>query len=153
MSTMSLKIPPAVLLVLFSLVMWLVARTAPELSLTLSWSRPVSWLFYVLGVLIIAAGIVSFRLAQTTVDPTRPERASKLVTTGVFKYSRNPMYLGFLLFLVAWVVRLSHPLNLLLLPVFVWYLNRYQITAEEDTLRQLFKQDYNDYCARVRRWI
>ena len=101
----------------------------------------------------VLSGVISFRLAQTTVDPVHPERASSVVTTGIYRWTRNPMYLGFWLLLLAYAVKLSQPLALLLLPVFIGYMNRFQIIPEEQALERLFGDDYRNYCQRVRRWI
>ncbi len=153
MNALELKIPPALLLILFSLLMWLVVQFVPVLSFAWIWTKPLSWVFYAAGLIFILSGIISFKQANTTVDPTQPERASAMVTSGIYQYTRNPMYLGFLLCLTAWAVRLSNPACWLFLPLFVLYLNRFQIKPEERMLSKLFKQDYTDYLGRVRRWI
>jgi protein-S-isoprenylcysteine O-methyltransferase Ste14 len=102
----------------------------------------------------LRARVTSFRRAQTTVDPTRPAKASALVVGGVYRLSRNPMYLGFLLLLLAWGVYLSHLPSLLLAPLaFVLYLNRFQITPEERALESLFGDEYRAYKREVRRWL
>jgi protein-S-isoprenylcysteine O-methyltransferase Ste14 len=96
---------------------------------------------------------MTFFAAKTTINPLRPARASTLVTTGVFSLSRNPIYLGDFLVLLALVVWFGNVINLLLLPLFVWFINRFQIAPEERALTGLFGDDYLLYCKNVRRWL
>ena len=109
-------------------------------------------------VLVLAMGVVlsaayAFRRAQTTFDPRTPEKTSSLVITGIFHLSRNPMYLGFLLILIAAAIYSGQLVNFLLLPLFVALANRWYIQPEEAALTQLFGQDYLNYLQQVRRWI
>ncbi|GAB3104640.1 hypothetical protein GCM10027081_35450 [Cupriavidus yeoncheonensis] len=97
--------------------------------------------------------MVSFLRAKTTMNPVRPDTASLLVTDGVFRFTRNPMYLSLLLYLLAWAVYLSNWLALLLLPLFVLYINRFQIAPEERMLSSLFDAQYVAYKGKVRRWL
>jgi len=108
---------------------------------------------FLLGALTCLAGVRYFRRAKTTVNPMKPESASALVASGIYRYSRNPMYLGFLLMLLGWALWLSNASALLLLPAFVLYMNRFQICPEERALLSLFGPDYMQYRARVRRWL
>ena len=91
--------------------------------------------------------------ARTTLDPQRPGRTTRLLTSGVFARSRNPIYLGDALLLAALAVGLGNALNFLLLPLFVAIIDRLQIAAEERALQRLFGDEYRAYCARVRRWL
>ena len=106
-----------------------------------------------IAVLIIVAGVLSFKLANTTVDPTHPEKASSVVTTGVFAYSRNPMYVGFVLILLAIAIKMQNLSGYILVIIFIRYLHYFQILPEEKMLRKLFGQQYIDYCSDVRRWL
>jgi protein-S-isoprenylcysteine O-methyltransferase Ste14 len=106
-----------------------------------------------LGVAATAAGVIAFKRAQTTVDPTRPANASVVVTHGIYAFTRNPMYLGMLLALAAWAVFLGSLPAWLALPAFVKYMNRFQIEPEERFLRQKFGDPYDGYLLRVRRWL
>ena len=153
MKGLALKVPPALLMLIFGGLMWLLDRLVPALRLTINGHELLTALFTVLAVVCVLSGVISFRLAQTTVDPVHPERASSVVTTGIYRWTRNPMYLGFWLLLLAYAVKLSQPLALLLLPVFIGYMNRFQIIPEEHALERLFGDDYRSYCQRVRRWI
>ena len=97
--------------------------------------------------------IYSFRVHQTTVNPTKPETSSQVVDSGIYKYSRNPMYLAMLLALVAIACYLQNPLNLLICVFFVCYITKYQILPEERMLIKLFGKDYVTYKSKVRRWL
>lgn len=96
---------------------------------------------------------IRFRRANTTVNPLKPQAASSLVTAGIYRYTRNPMYLGLLFLLVAWAVLLSSPFALLGPVAFVTYISRFQIVPEERVLAALFGAEYAAYQAGVRRWL
>jgi protein-S-isoprenylcysteine O-methyltransferase Ste14 len=105
------------------------------------------------GVVTGALGVVSFRRARTTVNPTRPDSSSSLVLSGVYAFTRNPMYLGLLLVLVGWAIFLSNILAFLVLPGFIFYMNRFQIEPEERALASLFGREFDAYKSRVRKWL
>ncbi|MFQ3324666.1 MAG: protein-S-isoprenylcysteine O-methyltransferase Ste14 [Pseudomonadales bacterium] len=96
---------------------------------------------------------MSFRLAKTTVNPLKPESASSLVVSGVFKISRNPMYVGFALLLLAWCVYLLAPVLLMILLLFMAVITRFQIIPEERAMLKLFGEEFIDYQKAVRRWF
>jgi protein-S-isoprenylcysteine O-methyltransferase Ste14 len=104
------------------------------------------------GLIAMGAGM-RFRRAKTTIDPLKPQAASSLVTAGIFRYTRNPMYLGLLFLLVAWAVLLSSPFALLGPVAFVTYISRFQIVPEERVLATLFGAEYAAYQSEVRRWL
>lgn len=107
-----------------------------------------------MGSLVSALGVQSFRNEKTTVNPTKPHQATSLVIKGIYKISRNPMYLGFLLLLIAWGIFLAHLPSLFLIPaVFVIYINTFQIPAEEEALHIKFGEDFISYKNNVRRWL
>jgi protein-S-isoprenylcysteine O-methyltransferase Ste14 len=99
------------------------------------------------------AGIFAFRRAKTTVNPMTPQRTSSLVTSGVYRVTRNPMYVGLLFVLVGWAVFLSAVWPLLGPVVFVYYIGRFQIAPEEQALAELFGSEYSAYKSGVRRWL
>ena len=105
------------------------------------------------SVIVCGAGIAEFRRARTTVSPVDPSAASALVDTGIYRWTRNPMYLGMAMLLLGWTIILGNPAGLLAVPLFQIYLNTFQIRTEEFALRGLFGDAYIAYCARVRRWI
>jgi protein-S-isoprenylcysteine O-methyltransferase Ste14 len=152
MSALELKIPPVVLVLLAGAAMWVLSAAAPSFAWQAPYRQATALVFAVAGVIVAILGVVSFRHASTTVNPTRPQDASSLVTTGIYRFSRNPMYLGFLLALLAWAVFLANVLTLLPVVAFVAYMNRFQITPEERALVAMFGTEYDAYKQRVRRW-
>ncbi|MDD4863961.1 MAG: isoprenylcysteine carboxylmethyltransferase family protein [Alishewanella agri] len=157
MSFLELKIPPLLLVLLFALGMWLLAPlTAPlstQLALPALYTTVLALCLAVTGIAVALAGVLAFRRAKTTVDPRVPQQSSSLVLVGIYRYSRNPMYLGFLLLLAAFACYLQSLLALALLPLFVLYLNQFQIKPEERFLGQKFGQDFQVYMKQVRRWL
>ena len=107
----------------------------------------------VLGIVIGSAALYTFRRAGTTIHAERPNRTTKLVTIGVYRYSRNPMYLGLAVLLIAWAIALSNPWSLWGPAVFVVYITRFQILPEERVLTRTFGAAYAEYRRSVRRWI
>ena len=105
------------------------------------------------GGVISMAGARAFRRAGTTVNPLHPERASSVVTSGIYRYSRNPMYVGILFVLLGCFLAFGAVSAAIGLPAFVGYINRYQIAPEERILEARFGSEYASYRARVRRWL
>ena len=126
---------------------------APVFNFQFPFQTIVAWVFAFLGVTVSALGILEFRRAKTTANPTRPGSSSSLVTHGVYQYTRNPMYLGFLLVLLGWATATGNLLAFLFLPAFVLYMNKFQITPEERALAGIFGDEFMRYCSLVRRWI
>lgn len=150
---MNTLIPPPLLVLLAGALMYLVEAYARFGKFEFALAVPLALLLLIAGLLLMLVAAASFLKAKTTINPLRPARASSLVSTGIFSLSRNPIYLGDLLLLAAWLLWLGNWLNLAVLVLFVCYLNRFQIGPEERALSQLFGDDYRAYCARVRRWI
>lgn len=153
MNALELKIPPPLVAVVLALAMWLTSLLCESTRMPLSIRLGSSLALVAVGQGISIAGILSFRRARTTVNPLRPHAASSLVTTGIYRYTRNPMYVGLLLTLLGWGAFLGSPHALLWLVVFVLYMNRFQIAAEERVLSSLFGDAYVAYSARARRWL
>jgi protein-S-isoprenylcysteine O-methyltransferase Ste14 len=105
------------------------------------------------GAAFALSGVVAFRRAKTTVDPLRPASTSTLVSSGVFKVTRNPMYVGMLFLLLAWAAYLWSAWSLLGVLGFAAFISRFQIQPEESVLSGLFGAEYAEYKARVRRWL
>ncbi|MWV16904.1 isoprenylcysteine carboxylmethyltransferase family protein [Pseudomonas sp. L-22-4S-12] len=153
MSALELKIPPPLVLFVCGLLMWLPAYLLPGLNLELPGRLALAVLLVICGLGVAGAGVLAFRQASTTINPTRPSATSSIVSSGVYRFTRNPMYLGMLLCLGGWALFLGNPLSLLGLPLFVAYLNRMQIGPEERALGAKFGEPYAQYRSRVRRWI
>jgi protein-S-isoprenylcysteine O-methyltransferase Ste14 len=150
---LELKVPPLALMMLMAALMWLVSRATPALQVPVPARTFLSLGFVIAGAVTSALGVVSFRRARTTVNPMNPAASSSLVIGGIYRLTRNPMYLGFLLALIGWAVFLSNALAFLLLPVFIFYMNSFQIEPEERALASLFGQEFITYRSRVRRWL
>ncbi|MGJ8663752.1 MAG: methyltransferase family protein [Marinicella sp.] len=153
MKALELKIPPALLMLLFGMLMVLIDQTFLGMKQNWLWHEWIAISLFFVAVSCVLAGVISFRRAQTTVDPTQPEKAATVVTTGIYRVSRNPMYLGFLMMLLALAFKLSNPLTAIMLPLFVVYMNIFQIGPEERVLKQLFGDAYRNYLKHVRRWL
>ena len=159
MRILELKIPPPLVGVLVALAMWGVAAYGPAWSFAQMWSEAPVWRYAVIVVLVATAlvfdgfGLLAFRRFRTTINPLAPERSSALVITGIYRVTRNPMYVGMALLLLAWAVYLSAWLPLLGPLVFVLYITRFQILPEERVLQQRFGDAFLNYTTQVRRWL
>ena len=105
------------------------------------------------GLIIILFAIILFKKYQTTITPLNPFNATKLMTDGIYKFSRNPMYLGLLLVLLGISIILNLTGGFFLIPLFILYLNLFQIIPEENAMVDLFKDEFLEYKKKVRRWI
>lgn len=153
MDRLELKVPPLLVVLLVGAAMALASAALPALDYTVPGRRALAVALVLLGAAAASAGVLAFRRARTTVDPTRPETASALVAVGIYRVTRNPMYLGFLLALAGWAVWLSNVAACIGLPLFVLWMNRLQIAPEERALAQRFGAEFDAYRARVRRWL
>jgi protein-S-isoprenylcysteine O-methyltransferase Ste14 len=153
MQRLELKIPPVAVGLATAMLMWLASWIVPALGFTFEGRRILAICLAVAGTLISGSGVLLFQQAHTTVNPMKPDSSSSLVQSGIYALTRNPMYLGFFLVLVAWAVYLSNALAFLILPVFIAYMNRFQIEPEERALQTLFGNEFSRYATRVRRWI
>tara|TARA_B100000745_G_C20004952_1_gene341229 strand:- start:184 stop:654 length:471 start_codon:yes stop_codon:yes gene_type:complete len=150
---LELKIPPLLLALIVAGLMWVMVFITPSTPFPLMLRVPLTVLLASAGVYFMVSGVLTFKLAETTVNPIRPETASSLVTHGVYRLSRNPMYLGFLLCLLGWGFLLGNLFSLLLAGGFAWYMTELQIKPEETALIQRFGDSYKDYLQKTRRWI
>jgi len=147
------RIPPPLVVLVVGCAMWATAYVTPHLAADAVALQALAGGIGILGFCFGASGFLAFSRAGTTIDPVQLERASALVTTGVFRISRNPMYVGFAALLAAWAIYLSAPWSLLGVVVFVLFIRRFQIAPEERVLRAKFGRAYEEYQRRVRRWI
>lgn len=150
---MKLKIPPAVVFLIFGSLMYLLAEFLPVGFFDFFGRHYLMVALAVFAFVIAVIALFQFFAAKTAIDPTQPDKAKKLVESGLYAYSRNPMYLAMLLLLLAWGVWLGNAFNTLLAAGFVAYMNRFQIEPEEQALTQIFGKNYKQYCLLVRRWF
>jgi protein-S-isoprenylcysteine O-methyltransferase Ste14 len=147
------RVPPPIVGAMTAALMLGVAWVVPALTFNLAWRLPIAVVIAVAGLAIGVVAVGHFLRARTTVDPLDPGKASALVASGLYRFTRNPMYLGVALLLLAWAVYLGNIASLAGLPLFIAYMNRFQIEPEERALQARFGQDFEAYCRRVRRWI
>lgn len=153
MRSLELKVPPPALALGIAVLMWLLSRIAPALAFEFAAGSLIGSVLALVGIATSVAGVVTFARAKTTLNPTTPQASTSLVSGGIYRVTRNPMYLGLLLILTAWAFYLSNVLPFLLLPVYIFYINRFQIAPEERALSSLFGREFASYQSRVRRWI
>lgn len=153
MSALELKIPPVIVGFMTAALSWAAAKALPRFDISGPGLRFAAAGCAVAGAVVSLMGIAAFRRAKTTVNPMKPGSASALVATGIYRVSRNPMYLGFLLILIAWAAFLGNAISLLVPAAFVLYMNRFQIQPEEKALAASFGDQYAAYKSAVRRWI
>lgn len=150
---MQAKIPPPIVAAAVAVVMKLVSKTAAAVPVVGPWQRPLAALLLVAGIAIAVAGVVRFRHHKTTVDPLHPDKASQLVTDGIFSFTRNPMYLGMLVALLAFAVWLGSATTVLIALMFVPLITALQINEEERAMQTLFGEEFTHYRRRTRRWL
>ena len=153
MNTLVLKVPPVAQVIITAAAMYGVSKMVPALTFSLNGSTALAVGLGVMGMSLGVMGVTQFRKAQTTPNPQALEKVSSLVTSGIYRYSRNPMYLGLVLILLGWAFYLSHFLAFVLLPVFILYMTRFQIQPEEQMMARKFGKTYQAYLNKVRRWI
>lgn len=147
------KVPPPIIALVCVLLMWLLSLFTMNIGLSAPIRISLLLVILLAALAFIFSGIVSFRRADTTIDPMKPETASSLVSTGIYRVSRNPMYVGLAMLLVAWLIYLSSPLSIIGVIAFIFYINEFQIKPEERALEKKFGLEFTEYKLRVRRWI
>ena len=150
---MKIKIPPPIVMLIFALGLYGLATYLPVGDFEFFGQEFLTYLMVIIGVLVSSIALIQFQKQRTTVDPLHPEKANKLVTSGIFRFTRNPMYLAMLLFLIAFALKLGNAFNTLLLAGFVYYMNHFQIRYEEEALLKNFGKEYKLYVKATRRWF
>lgn len=150
---LELRVPPPVVGLVIAVAMGFLAPLGPELG----WPHTARlWLALAIAGIgggLDLSGLIAFVRRHTTVNPLRPAKTSALVTSGVYRFTRNPMYLGMACLLVAWAIWLGALAPWLGPVAFVLYITRFQIRPEERALTALFGDAYLHYATRVRRWL
>ena len=152
MRSLELRIPPVALVIIFAAAMAVLAYAVPA-SVPVPAKLAIAVSLVIAGALVALAGVVAFHRQKTTVNPFTPEQSSSLVDTGIYRFRRNPMYLGFLVALLGLGAYLANWVSVLLLPAFVAYMNRFQIEPEERALAERFGPQFQSYSRSVRRWL
>lgn len=150
---MELKIPPALVMVLFGGAMWAFDTYLFSGFDVIPASYWISRFFLLMAVMLGVLGLFQFHRNSTSIDPHKPEKAANLVTGGIYRLSRNPMYVALLFLLIGFGFRLQNLPSLLFVPLFILYMNRFQIKPEEEVLMEKFGEEYRQYTSNVRRWL
>ncbi len=153
MKPLQLKIPPPGYALIIGFLMWALDRYFPIAQLIESPWNKIGPVMIVLAITMDLSSLFLFLKKHTTPSPFSPNKASVLVTTGLYRFTRNPMYVGLLTILTGYAIWLGSLTPFLLLPVFYWLITNMQIKPEEAILEKKFGQEYLDYKSRVRRWL
>jgi protein-S-isoprenylcysteine O-methyltransferase Ste14 len=150
---MDLKIIPVLQVVIALVFMYGIKWLLPEFNYAFSLSVILAQIFLLASIIIALLAIYCFKKHQTTVNPSKPESSTTLVNTGIYRYSRNPMYLAMVFSLLAFAVYLENSFSFPVIILFIWYMQKYQILPEERILKNIFSNQYLQYQASVRRWL
>ena len=145
------KIPPPIVTLIFAALIYFSSEWSP--SIVFRGQNLISLFLMTVGLIVLLIAISAFIKLKTTINPLKPEAASSLVTTGIFRISRNPMYLGMLLLIISLWIKTGAVLGFILVAGFIAYLNYFQILPEERAMKGLFSGKYKTYCQQVRRWL
>ena len=148
---METKIPPPLVTLIFGLSIYFSRELFPTIEI--KYSFYVGIFLLLLGFLILISAVRLFRIDQTTVNPLSPKQATKLVTEGIFKFSRNPMYLGMACVLASLAMFFNIIGGIVCIALFCAYITKFQIVPEEKAMLDLFSEDFNQYKQTTRRWI
>lgn len=146
-------VPPPLWLVIFGALMWALDRYVPVMTVIPAAWNGLGCVLMTIAPAVPLVAFVQFWFARTTVNPHKPEKARTLVTSGIYAWTRNPMYLGLTLLLLGWAIQLGTLTPLLGPLLFVPLIERVQIRPEEQALRQHFAEAYEAYCRQVKRWV
>ena len=153
MNWLELRVPPPAVALLSAALMWFAASELPAFDVDIPGDEVFTVLLATLGILLAAVAIFQFRGAGTTVNPMRPDESAALVTSGIYRLSRNPMYVADVLLLAAWAVWLANLAAIVPIVLFIAYMNRFQIVPEERALQARHGEAYAAYRRVVRRWL
>ena len=142
------KIPPPIVTLIILLIIYLFDLNEYNLNTDI-----ISIITLFIGLIFIISAVIQFINRKTTVNPTKPHKTSTLVITGTYKITRNPMYLGMLLIIISFALYNASIISIILIPLFIFYINKFQIEPEEFEMRKKFGKEYEDYCKKVDRWI
>lgn len=147
------RFPPPLVMLVSAAIMWCSHHWLRIAELTPSAWRLLSIIVALSGLSIVVIAFRQFQKAKTTINPLDPSQASRIVSTGIFSVSRNPMYVGFSLLLAAWAIFLRSTSPWIFVVGFIAYMTRFQILPEELALEQKFGSEYLVYKRNVARWI
>ena len=146
-----LKIPPPILVLILVSFNYFSSKKIDLFNLP--YQNLISILILLIGMLILINPIFKFIKSKTTIDPIKFKKVNKLITSGIYKYSRNPMYLGLLMIVISTSIFYLNIFSIITPIVFVFWINRFQIKREEIFLKEKFGKEYMSYTTKTRRWI
>ena len=150
---MKLLIPPPIQALLSAIMMCLINRYFTHANFSLNGINIFALIFLIIAAIIIILSMYKFKKIKTTISPLRPNKTSSLVNSGIYAYTRNPMYLGLLLMLFSTALFLKNLISFLIIPLFILFITKNQILPEEESLENIFGEEYKNYKKKVRRWI
>ena len=145
------KIPPPIVTLFFGLCIYFSQEYFPKSNL--EFMTILSYVFYFSGFSILILAVSLFKKQNTTVNPIKIENASSLVVSGIFKYSRNPMYLGMVLILLGLTFMFNLIGGIMFTLLFTMYITKFQIRPEEEVMERFFGADFIKYKQNVRMWL
>ena len=146
-----LKIPPPLLVLILVISNYFSSKKIDLILLPNQ--NLISFIILLVGVLILINPILKFIKSKTTIDPIKFKKVNKLITSGIYKYSRNPMYLGLLMIVISTSIFYLNIFSMLTPFLFILWINKFQIKREEDFLTEKFGEEYLSYKKKTRRWI
>ena len=152
-AALALRIPPPAVGAVFAAAIALAGVHVPLVRVSVPGREYLAVALALFGILVVLLGVIEFRRAGTTLNPLSPHKSSTLVRGGIYRLSRNPMYLGLALVLLGVAVWMSALSSYCLVLGFCGYLTRFQIIPEEQALLAVFGEEFARYKASVRRWI
>lgn len=153
MEKLRLKIPPVIYFLTMIFASYVVHHNVDGFRIDWMSNGIVVKMLLVCGLFLGLISLFQFVKQKTSVNPHKPQNSSKLVQNGVYRFTRNPMYLSLLLFLIAYVLKMGVWLNVIFVIMFVWVMNKFQIIPEEEILESKFGEDFLRYKSNVRRWF
>jgi protein-S-isoprenylcysteine O-methyltransferase Ste14 len=150
---MEKKIVPPVQVIIVIVLMYFLTYLFPNFSYSLPGKYAISSLLISISICVGLLAIYTFRAHKTTINPTTPEATLIIVNTGIYALSRNPMYLAMVFLLISVSFLCENLLSFIPIPLFIWFITRFQIKPEEEALTISFESEYTQYCKDVRRWI
>lgn len=153
---LELKCPPPIVMLISAIIAMLISQKNLEfIQQQLTTVDDFIWplLFFIAGIVVAIVGVKEFKYYKTTIHPTHPENTTSLVTSGIYQFTRNPMYLGMLIVLLGWADLLDSFLAYSGALIFFLYISAFQVKPEEEVMKGKFGQEFSQYCAQVRRWL
>jgi protein-S-isoprenylcysteine O-methyltransferase Ste14 len=147
------RIPPPIVMLVMGFFAWVAAHYLPAPSFQFLPNRAIASALAIAGLALNVYPKVVFGRVGTTINPLKPCSTTYLVTSGIYRYTRNPMYLGQSLMLLGWTVYLHNFAGLVAVPAFIIYISLFQIRPEERALAARFPATFVAFCRQTRRWV